>query len=123
MLQIESLSKSYGSRQLFDQISFKFNPRERVGVVGLNGAAARLGEPGDLVIIDTKAARPRSRQLVAGFTAQGEPAGPTTGPVSCPAGRSSGWRSRGPVCSGRRYCCSTSPRPASIRRRGAISGP
>jgi len=37
MLQIESLSKSYGSRQLFDQISFKFNPRERVGVVGLNG--------------------------------------------------------------------------------------
>ena len=37
MLQIENLSKSYGSRQLFNQISFKFNPRERLGIVGLNG--------------------------------------------------------------------------------------
>jgi ATP-binding cassette subfamily F protein 3 len=37
MLQIENLTKSYGSRQLFDQISFKFNPRERLGIVGLNG--------------------------------------------------------------------------------------
>ena len=37
MLQIENLTKSYGSRQLFNQISFKFNPRERLGIVGLNG--------------------------------------------------------------------------------------
>ena len=37
MLQIENLTKSYGSRRLFNQISFKFNPRERLGIVGLNG--------------------------------------------------------------------------------------
>jgi transcriptional regulator with XRE-family HTH domain len=30
--------------------------------------------PGDLVVIDTKAPKPRSRQLVAGYTADGEPA-------------------------------------------------
>ncbi len=37
MLQIDSLSKSYGNRLLFDRISFKVNSKERVGLVGLNG--------------------------------------------------------------------------------------
>ncbi len=37
MLAIENLTKSYGGRTLFTDISFKINPKERVGLVGRNG--------------------------------------------------------------------------------------
>ena len=37
MIAVENLSKSYGSRCLFDRITFKINPKERVGLVGRNG--------------------------------------------------------------------------------------
>jgi ATP-binding cassette subfamily F protein 3 len=37
MIVVDNLSKSYGKQQLFKNISFKVNRRERVGVVGRNG--------------------------------------------------------------------------------------
>jgi len=37
MISIENASKSFGSQVLFDQISFKLNHKERVGLVGRNG--------------------------------------------------------------------------------------
>jgi ATP-binding cassette subfamily F protein 3 len=37
MIQIEHLKKSYGNQDLFDDVSFKINPRERIGLVGRNG--------------------------------------------------------------------------------------
>ncbi|PIE71674.1 MAG: ABC transporter ATP-binding protein [Deltaproteobacteria bacterium] len=37
MLLIDHLSKGYGSQVLFDDISFKINSRERIGLVGRNG--------------------------------------------------------------------------------------
>ncbi len=37
MIAIENLTKSYGPQVLFDNISFKLNSRERVGLVGRNG--------------------------------------------------------------------------------------
>ncbi len=37
MISVDNLTKSYGSRILFDDISFKLNRRERVGLVGRNG--------------------------------------------------------------------------------------
>nr|MCU0539078.1 ATP-binding cassette domain-containing protein [Desulfobacterales bacterium] len=37
MIRAENLSKSYGGRTLFDQISFSLNARERLGLVGRNG--------------------------------------------------------------------------------------
>ena len=37
MISIDNLSKNYGRQVLFDNISFKVNRRERVGVVGRNG--------------------------------------------------------------------------------------
>ncbi len=37
MIAVENLSKSFGAQLLFDNISFKINRRERVGLVGRNG--------------------------------------------------------------------------------------
>ncbi|HDP24797.1 MAG TPA: ABC-F family ATP-binding cassette domain-containing protein [Deltaproteobacteria bacterium] len=37
MISVENLWKSYGPQTLFEGISFKINPRERVGLVGRNG--------------------------------------------------------------------------------------
>jgi ATP-binding cassette, subfamily F, member 3 len=37
MISVDNLTKSYGSRILFDDISFKLNRRERAGLVGRNG--------------------------------------------------------------------------------------
>jgi ATP-binding cassette subfamily F protein 3 len=37
MISVDNLTKSYGNRILFDDISFKINRRERVGLVGRNG--------------------------------------------------------------------------------------
>ncbi|MBW1954390.1 MAG: ABC-F family ATP-binding cassette domain-containing protein [Deltaproteobacteria bacterium] len=37
MIAVDQLTKSYGARILFDRISFKINPKERVGLVGRNG--------------------------------------------------------------------------------------
>lgn len=37
MISIENLSKSYGARTLFSDISFRVNAREKVGLVGRNG--------------------------------------------------------------------------------------
>jgi ATP-binding cassette subfamily F protein 3 len=37
MIRAENLSKSYGGRILFDQLSFSLNSRERLGLVGRNG--------------------------------------------------------------------------------------
>ncbi len=37
MLTADNLSKSYGPQRLFESVSFKVNPRERVGLVGRNG--------------------------------------------------------------------------------------
>ena len=37
MISVDNLSKSYGGQVLFENISFKINRRERVGLVGRNG--------------------------------------------------------------------------------------
>jgi len=37
MIRFENISKSYGKQHLFDQISFKINAKERIGLVGRNG--------------------------------------------------------------------------------------
>ena len=37
MINVENLTKSFGSQILFDGISFKINSRERIGLVGRNG--------------------------------------------------------------------------------------
>ena len=37
MVSLENISKSYGGQHLFDDVSFKINSRERVGLVGRNG--------------------------------------------------------------------------------------
>jgi ATP-binding cassette, subfamily F, member 3 len=37
MISVDNLTKSYGSRIIFDDVSFKINRRERVGLVGRNG--------------------------------------------------------------------------------------
>jgi ATP-binding cassette subfamily F protein 3 len=37
MIAVDNLTKSYGGRLIFDGISFKINPKERVGLVGRNG--------------------------------------------------------------------------------------
>ncbi|MBN1842748.1 MAG: ABC-F family ATP-binding cassette domain-containing protein [Deltaproteobacteria bacterium] len=37
MISVENLTKSYGTQVLFERISLKINPRERVGLVGRNG--------------------------------------------------------------------------------------
>ncbi|PID40546.1 MAG: ABC transporter ATP-binding protein [Proteobacteria bacterium] len=37
MISIDNLSKSFGSRKLFDGVSFKVNSKERIGLVGRNG--------------------------------------------------------------------------------------
>jgi ATP-binding cassette subfamily F protein 3 len=37
MISVENLSKSFGSQTLFDNVSFKINRKERVGLVGRNG--------------------------------------------------------------------------------------
>jgi len=37
MIVVDNLSKNYGKQALFDNISFKVNRRERIGVVGRNG--------------------------------------------------------------------------------------
>jgi ATP-binding cassette subfamily F protein 3 len=37
MISISNLKKAYGSQTLFDGVTFKINPRERVGLVGRNG--------------------------------------------------------------------------------------
>jgi ATP-binding cassette, subfamily F, member 3 len=37
MISAENLSKSYAGQTLFDGVTFKINPRERVGLVGRNG--------------------------------------------------------------------------------------
>ncbi|MBW2219433.1 MAG: ATP-binding cassette domain-containing protein [Deltaproteobacteria bacterium] len=37
MISIENLSKSFGPQVIFDQVDFKINPREKIGLVGRNG--------------------------------------------------------------------------------------
>ncbi len=37
MISVGNLTKSYGNQLLFEGLNFKINPRERVGLVGLNG--------------------------------------------------------------------------------------
>src|SRR5208337_4878458 len=37
MISVDNLWKGYGPQVLFEGISFKINPRERVGLVGRNG--------------------------------------------------------------------------------------
>ena len=37
MISIENLSKSFGPQVVFDQVDFKINPREKIGLVGRNG--------------------------------------------------------------------------------------
>ena len=38
MISIDNLSVSFGGWSLFDQISFLINPKDRIGLVGRNGA-------------------------------------------------------------------------------------
>jgi len=37
MISVDNLTKSFGSQELFDNVSFKLNSRERLGLVGRNG--------------------------------------------------------------------------------------
>ena len=37
MLTIENVTKTYGEKQLFNQISFTISEKERVGLIGVNG--------------------------------------------------------------------------------------
>ena len=43
MISIDNLSVSYGGWSLFDQISFLINPKDRIGLVGKNGAGKTTG--------------------------------------------------------------------------------
>ena len=38
MLQVQQLSKIYGTRVLFDEVTFALTPGERLGLVGLHQA-------------------------------------------------------------------------------------
>ncbi len=38
MIQLSSLTKSFGDRTLFDHVTWQISPRERVGLCGPNGA-------------------------------------------------------------------------------------
>ena len=38
MITVQDVSKSYGTRTLFDQVSVKFTPGNRYGLTGPNGA-------------------------------------------------------------------------------------
>ena len=38
MISVDNLSVSFGGWTLFDQISFLINPKDRIGLVGKNGA-------------------------------------------------------------------------------------
>lgn len=38
MIQLKNISLSFGHRKLFDGVSFTIDPRDRIGLVGLNGA-------------------------------------------------------------------------------------
>jgi ABC transport system ATP-binding/permease protein len=59
MISIENVTKSYGEKQLFNQISFTINEKERVGLIGVNGtgkssllkivAGIDLPDSGDIV--------------------------------------------------------------------------
>ena len=37
MINVENLTKSFGGHTLFESVSFRLNPRERLGIVGRNG--------------------------------------------------------------------------------------
>ncbi|MEA3435854.1 MAG: ATP-binding cassette domain-containing protein, partial [Thermodesulfobacteriota bacterium] len=37
MINVENLTKSFGGHTLFEDISFRLNPKERIGLVGRNG--------------------------------------------------------------------------------------
>ena len=37
MINVENLTKSFGGHTLFEDISFRLNPKERIGIVGRNG--------------------------------------------------------------------------------------
>ncbi len=37
ILQVEHLSKAYGEKTLFDQLSFTIAEKERIGLIGING--------------------------------------------------------------------------------------
>lgn len=36
-LSVENISKSYGEKQLFKQMTFQVNPKDRIGLIGVNG--------------------------------------------------------------------------------------
>ena len=38
LLRIQNLSKRFGNKTLFDQVSFVLGPTDRVGLVGVNGS-------------------------------------------------------------------------------------
>jgi ATP-binding cassette subfamily F protein 3 len=59
MIRFENISKSYGKQQLFDQISFKINAKERVGLVGRNGHGKTT-----MLRMITHKTRPDSGQVV-----------------------------------------------------------
>ena len=62
---------------------------------------------------------PRRRTRSSGSASK---TAPTSSPANCRAAGSSAWRSAPASCRTRSFSSSTSRRPASIRRRGAISG-
>ena len=37
MINVENLTKSYDGEALFDSVSFKLNPKEKIGLLGRNG--------------------------------------------------------------------------------------
>ena len=37
MINVENLTKSYNHEVLFDSVSFKLNPKEKIGLLGRNG--------------------------------------------------------------------------------------
>ena len=62
MLTIENVSKTYGEKQLFNNISITIGEKERVGLIGINGTGkssllkiiAGLDQPDDGKIITGK---------------------------------------------------------------------
>mgnify|MGYP000013331241 CR=1 FL=1 len=51
LLSLENITKAYTERVLLDGASFFLQEGEKVGIIGINGAAAHLIHPGDLVIL------------------------------------------------------------------------
>ncbi|MGP1384307.1 MAG: ABC-F family ATP-binding cassette domain-containing protein [Thainema sp.] len=63
VIELEHISKSYGDRKIIDDFTFKFGPRDRIGIIGGNGVGKST-----LLDIVTQRTEPDSGSLDIGST-------------------------------------------------------